>query len=336
MPVVACPHAGDMAENAARLRWAGLGVSLPRRFHTAARACAWRCGGCSPTRATPSARAARARLVRAHDGAAAAADELEAFARAIALCPGDGGPPSVARVTRPPSLWIDREGHAIPTPGRSRRRAGAGRRWRRRPGGGRRRSQEPRRRRRAGRAGAGSCRRWRSRRRLPRSALSLVAVLGGRDDQADLLPAAAGGSPRPTQIGRVYQSAGPGVVSVQVGSALRHRLRRAPTTARSSPTPTWSATPRRRRCASATAAALVEAEVLGTDPSSDLAVLRVDPGDAGPLRPLPLADSDRVQRRRRRGRDRPSLRPRPHRDRRASSPGSAARSRRPTASRSTR
>jgi UDP:flavonoid glycosyltransferase YjiC (YdhE family) len=33
-PVVACPHAGDMAENAARLRWAGLGVSLPRRFHT--------------------------------------------------------------------------------------------------------------------------------------------------------------------------------------------------------------------------------------------------------------------------------------------------------------
>jgi len=33
-PVVACPHAGDMAENAARIRWAGLGVSLPRRFHT--------------------------------------------------------------------------------------------------------------------------------------------------------------------------------------------------------------------------------------------------------------------------------------------------------------
>lgn len=35
VPVVACPHAGDMAENAARVRWAGLGVSLPRRFHTA-------------------------------------------------------------------------------------------------------------------------------------------------------------------------------------------------------------------------------------------------------------------------------------------------------------
>jgi UDP:flavonoid glycosyltransferase YjiC (YdhE family) len=34
VPVVACPHAGDQAENAARLRWAGLGVSLPRRFQT--------------------------------------------------------------------------------------------------------------------------------------------------------------------------------------------------------------------------------------------------------------------------------------------------------------
>jgi UDP:flavonoid glycosyltransferase YjiC (YdhE family) len=32
--VVACPWAGDMAENAARVRWAGAGVSLPRRFLT--------------------------------------------------------------------------------------------------------------------------------------------------------------------------------------------------------------------------------------------------------------------------------------------------------------
>jgi len=35
VPVVACPHAGDMAENAARIRWSGAGVSLPRRFLTA-------------------------------------------------------------------------------------------------------------------------------------------------------------------------------------------------------------------------------------------------------------------------------------------------------------
>jgi len=39
----------------------------------------------------------------------------------------------------------------------------------------------------------------------------------------------------------------------------------------------------------------VPADVVGTDPSSDLAVLRVDPDRAGALRPLPLADSDRVR-----------------------------------------
>jgi UDP:flavonoid glycosyltransferase YjiC (YdhE family) len=30
--VVACPHIGDMNENAARLDWAGAGVRLPWRF----------------------------------------------------------------------------------------------------------------------------------------------------------------------------------------------------------------------------------------------------------------------------------------------------------------
>jgi UDP:flavonoid glycosyltransferase YjiC (YdhE family) len=79
-PVVACPHAGDMAENAARLRWAGLGVSLPRRFHTprGVRLAVKR------LLADPGY-AARAAEVRrwseTHDGAATAADELEAFAR---------------------------------------------------------------------------------------------------------------------------------------------------------------------------------------------------------------------------------------------------------------
>jgi MGT family glycosyltransferase len=34
VPVVACPAAGDMAENAARIAWAGAGVSLPRRLVT--------------------------------------------------------------------------------------------------------------------------------------------------------------------------------------------------------------------------------------------------------------------------------------------------------------
>jgi UDP:flavonoid glycosyltransferase YjiC (YdhE family) len=34
VPVVACPVAGDMAENASRVAWAGVGVSLPRRLAT--------------------------------------------------------------------------------------------------------------------------------------------------------------------------------------------------------------------------------------------------------------------------------------------------------------
>ncbi|MEA2330205.1 MAG: hypothetical protein QOH58_343 [Thermoleophilaceae bacterium] len=79
VPVVACPHAGDMAENAARLRWAGLGVSLPRRFHTprGVRLAVRR------LLADPAytERAARVRdWCATHDGAATAADTLEAFA----------------------------------------------------------------------------------------------------------------------------------------------------------------------------------------------------------------------------------------------------------------
>lgn len=34
VPVVGCPEAGDMAENAARLAWSGTGISLPRRLVT--------------------------------------------------------------------------------------------------------------------------------------------------------------------------------------------------------------------------------------------------------------------------------------------------------------
>ena len=34
VPLVACPAAGDMGENAARVAWAGVGVSLPRRLVT--------------------------------------------------------------------------------------------------------------------------------------------------------------------------------------------------------------------------------------------------------------------------------------------------------------
>jgi len=39
----------------------------------------------------------------------------------------------------------------------------------------------------------------------------------------------------------------------------------------------------------------IEGDVTGTDPSSDLAVVRIDPSDVGKLSPLPLADSRNVR-----------------------------------------
>ena len=79
IPVVACPHAGDQAENAARIRWAGLGVSLPRRFHTA------RGLRLAVRRLLDEPRyAERARAIAhwsaANDGAVAAAEAVEEFA----------------------------------------------------------------------------------------------------------------------------------------------------------------------------------------------------------------------------------------------------------------
>ena len=79
-PVVVCPAGGDMAENAARADWAGLGVRLPCRL-LSARTLRW-----AVERALADAgAAARARAVAAwiagHDGAVAAATALEAWAR---------------------------------------------------------------------------------------------------------------------------------------------------------------------------------------------------------------------------------------------------------------
>ena len=77
-PVVVCPAGGDMAENAARADWAGLGVRLPRRLVSprTLRLAAGRALGDAAMRA-------RARQVAAwmagHDAGAAAARELEAW-----------------------------------------------------------------------------------------------------------------------------------------------------------------------------------------------------------------------------------------------------------------
>ena len=78
-PVVACPATGDMPENAARVAWAGAGVSLPRRLVTqrGIRLAVRRVLG-------DASFAARARELRdwaaQNDGAANAADAVEALA----------------------------------------------------------------------------------------------------------------------------------------------------------------------------------------------------------------------------------------------------------------
>jgi UDP:flavonoid glycosyltransferase YjiC (YdhE family) len=79
VPVVACPAAGDMNENAARVSWAGAGVALPRRLITE------RGVRLAVRRLLSEDRFAdRARELRdwaaEHDGAAAAAAEVEALA----------------------------------------------------------------------------------------------------------------------------------------------------------------------------------------------------------------------------------------------------------------
>ena len=79
VPLIACPAEGDMAENAARVAWAGAGVSLPRRLATAR-------GIRLATRkvlADPSYSEKARELsdwARRFDGRAIAADELERFA----------------------------------------------------------------------------------------------------------------------------------------------------------------------------------------------------------------------------------------------------------------
>ena len=80
VPVVACGHAGDQAENAARIRWAGVGVSLPRRFQTprGVRLAVRRLLAGPEYRRRAEALQAWA---AANDGAAAAADAVEELGR---------------------------------------------------------------------------------------------------------------------------------------------------------------------------------------------------------------------------------------------------------------
>jgi putative serine protease PepD len=197
-------------------------------------------------------------------------------------------------VSRPPSLWIDRENGRDPDAGpfssaRWRRQVAEAEERRRVPGPEPPPTPSP--------SGRGR------RRLLPALAVvlavtalafSAVALIGGDDGGDDPLLASGGGRLAQTEAGRVYQAAGPGVVSVQAGpaSGTGFVVNRDGTLVTNAHVVGTAET---AQVSFGDSGRTIDAEVLGTDVSSDLAVLRVDPGSVDRLRPLPLADSDRVR-----------------------------------------
>jgi UDP:flavonoid glycosyltransferase YjiC (YdhE family) len=79
--VVVCPAGGDMAENAARADWAGVGVRVPRRL-VGPRALRLAVGRALADESYRARARAAADWIAAHDGARAAAAELETWAAA--------------------------------------------------------------------------------------------------------------------------------------------------------------------------------------------------------------------------------------------------------------
>jgi putative serine protease PepD len=127
-----------------------------------------------------------------------------------------------------------------------------------------------------------------------------VASIGGDGDAvkpdagAVRLPAAPQGATPRTTAGGVYARVAPGVVSVQAGSRsgtgfLVDRRGTVVTNAHVVGE-AGSATVRFGENGDP-----IPARVLGRDPSTDLAALRIDPSAAGNRAPLPLGDSDRVR-----------------------------------------
>jgi putative serine protease PepD len=126
-------------------------------------------------------------------------------------------------------------------------------------------------------------------------ALALAALISdGSGDEPELLSSGGGRQLPATAVGRVYEAAGPGVVSVQAGPASGTGfVVRADGLIVTNAHVVGGADTAQVRFNDT--GHLVEADVLGTDPSSDLAVLRVDSGSVPPLRPLRLANSDDVR-----------------------------------------
>jgi len=93
VPVLICPAAGDMAETAARVDWAGVGVRLAPRFGTP-----W--GVRLAVRRALRSRELRERAeelaswARAHPGPAEAAAQLERWAATVATASSRAGQPA--------------------------------------------------------------------------------------------------------------------------------------------------------------------------------------------------------------------------------------------------
>jgi S1-C subfamily serine protease len=115
-----------------------------------------------------------------------------------------------------------------------------------------------------------------------------------RPTAAARLPAAGGGAAPRADAGRVYAAVADGVVAVQVGggSGTGFVIDDRGTIVTNAHVVSTSRSASVRRGDSRSA---IPATVLGTDPSTDLAVLRVDPSRLGTPRPLALADSDAVR-----------------------------------------
>src|SRR3954468_16824775 len=126
---------------------------------------------------------------------------------------------------------------------------------------------------------------------------ALFAFGVGRNNEPDPLPAARG-KLAPTAIGQIYAKASPAVVSIAVregrgqSTGTGFLIDRQGTVVTNAHV-VGSAGSAEVRFGDA--GRTLDAPVLGRDASSDLAVLRVDPADAGALHPLALADSSRVR-----------------------------------------
>ena len=129
-----------------------------------------------------------------------------------------------------------------------------------------------------------------------------TGLVDGGDDSPSTSPAAlpaapsgqAASPPANGSVGAIYASASRGVVSVQSqgGTGTGFVVEGDGTIVTNSHVVGQSEEVRVRFGDNGRA---LRAEVLGSDPSVDIAVLRVDPAAAGRLHPLPLADSDQVK-----------------------------------------